>query len=141
MKGTLRISFIAVVLTVAAVGGTVAQETVHKKADTLKREKVGFRQEVARDAAGRKRVERDHYRRTLGVDSAKADQVLRVSTEYKSGVAKVVSDTSLNDAGKRAAIDRLIVLKNRQLEGLLTPAQQSKVIPTTERRGGASKVQ
>ena len=126
----------AVVLTTAAVGGAVAQETVHRKADTLKRERVGFRQEVVSDAAGRKRVERDHFRRTLGVDSVRAEQLLKVQSEYKSGVARVVADTSLNDAGKRAAIDRLIGLKNRQLEGLLTPAQQSKVIPTTERRGG-----
>jgi|GEM_PF-1205176 len=131
-----KLSFLLLAIIFLGTSFASAQD-FERKQDTLRRTKVGTRLEVPKDAGGRKRLERDHYRRTLGVDSVKAEQVLKVQAEYKSGVALIVADTSLNDAGKRVAIDRLIRLKNRQLEGLLTPAQQSRVIPTTERNSGS----
>lgn len=124
---------LSVILVLALAGSARGQEIDRRQPQSNKTFPVGKRLEIPKDAAGRKRFERDHYRRTLGIDSVKAEQVLKVQTEYKAAMGGVVADTSLNDLGKRAAIDRLIGLKNAQLERLLTPLQQSKVIPTTER--------
>jgi len=129
-------------LAIFALASIAKAQQPQKKQDSLGRTaKVGSRLEAPRDAAARKKFERDHYRRTLGVDSARAEQLQKVHSDYKSGVGRVMADTSLNDAGKRAAIDRLIQLKNLQLEKLLTPAQQSKMIPTTERKRTDTKGQ
>lgn len=139
MKISIRIFLIG---TTFALASTTMAQQAPKKQDSLGRAaKVGSRLEAPRDAVGRKKFERDHYRRSLGVDSVKAEQLQKVHSDYKSGVGRVMADTSLNDAGKRAAIDRLIQLKNSQLEKLLTPAQQSKVIPTTERKRTDTKGQ
>lgn len=137
----MKVKNIALLGLLLLVGiGAMAQQAP-RRLDTLQRPKVGSRLEVPKDAAVRKKFERDHYRRTLGLDSARAEDLLRVQSEYKAAVARVVSDTSLSDVGKRAAIDRLIGLKNSQLERLLTPAQQLRVIPTTERRGAPGRGQ
>lgn len=77
--------------------------------------------------------QRSFYRRSLQVDSAKADQVAQVQDTYKANLKAVMADTSLSVEGRRAKIKALIDGKNQQLKGLLTPAQQEKMIPTTER--------
>ncbi|NII83712.1 MULTISPECIES: hypothetical protein [unclassified Pedobacter] len=80
-----------------------------------------------------KREQRNYYRTTLQVDSAKAEQVAQIQETYKKALAVVVADSSLTEGGRRSKIQLLIVEKNRKLRGLLNPSQQQKVIPTTER--------
>jgi hypothetical protein len=84
-------------------------------------------------AAQRQKQERNFYRKSLGVDSVKAVQVSQVQDAYKAALNVIVSDTSLNEAAKRARISALMEVKNQKLRGLLSPAQQEKIIPTTER--------
>lgn len=75
----------------------------------------------------------EFYRSSLQVDSAKADKVGQIQASYKAGMNQAIADTSLNDAAKRARIKALMDAKNQQLRLLLSPAQQAKMIPTTER--------
>jgi hypothetical protein len=44
-----------------------------------------------------------------------------------------MADASIDEATKRARIKALIDAKNQRHQALLTPAQQTKIIPTTER--------
>lgn len=81
----------------------------------------------------RQKQERNFYRKTLQVDSVKATQVSQVQATYKTALKTVIADTSLNEAAKRARISTLMETKNQQLRNLLSPAQQQKIIPTTER--------
>lgn len=85
-------------------------------------------------AENTKRKQHSFYRRTLQVDSAKAAHVTTIQDQYKAGLKTVIADTSLNEAAKRLKIEALINAKNQQLRLLLSPAQQEKIIPTTERR-------
>lgn len=80
-----------------------------------------------------KQQQRNFYRRTLQVDSAKAEQVALVQRNYKAALHTIIADTSLREEGRRAKIKALIDGKNQRLQGLLSPAQQEKMIPTTER--------
>lgn len=73
------------------------------------------------------------YRHSLGVDSVKAGQVSRIQSEYKSGLSVLMKDTSLTDQGRRAKVMELMEAKNIKLRKILSPAQQEKIIPTTER--------
>ena len=75
------------------------------------------------------------YRRSLGVDSAKASAVAGIQSAYKSGMAVLLRDSSLTDDGRRARVRELMEAKNSELRKILSPAQQEKVIPTTERTG------
>nr|WP_121271546.1 hypothetical protein [Pedobacter schmidteae] len=81
----------------------------------------------------RQRQERNFYRKTLQVDSLKAAQVSQVQDSYKTALKAVIADTSLNEAAKRVKIKALMETKNQKLRGFLTPAQQEKIIPGTER--------
>lgn len=81
----------------------------------------------------RQKQERNFYRKTLQVDSLKANQVSQVQDAYKAGLKAIIADTSLNEAARRAKINALMEAKNQKLRGLLSPAQQEKIIPTTER--------
>lgn len=81
----------------------------------------------------RQRQERNFYRKTLQVDSVKATQVSQVQDSYKTALKAVIADTSLNEAAKRVKIKALMETKNQKLRGLLSPAQQEKIIPGTER--------
>lgn len=84
--------------------------------------------------------QRNYYRKTLQLDSVKAEQVAQVQADYKKSLAIVAGDSALTDKGRRAKIDLLIAEKNRRLKTILTPSQQQKVIPTTEREpAGAVK--
>ncbi|TKC60160.1 hypothetical protein FBD94_14695 [Pedobacter hiemivivus] len=83
--------------------------------------------------AQRKKQERNYYRKSLGVDSVKAAQVSQVQNAYKAALNIIVADTSLNEAARRTRISALMEVKNQKLRGLLSPAQQEKIIPGTER--------
>lgn len=82
----------------------------------------------------KQRMQQNFYRRTLQVDSVKASQVAKIQASYKEALNAIVADTTLNDTARRVRIKAIMGLKNRQLEQLLTPAQQAKIIPTTERQ-------
>jgi hypothetical protein len=75
-----------------------------------------------------------YFSRILTVSQDTAKQVTTIMYTYKEGVKKVVADAALIEEVKRAKIDSLIEEKNKKLELLLTPAQQAKIIPTTERK-------
>ncbi|MGM9475216.1 hypothetical protein ACS5PU_02255 [Pedobacter sp. GSP4] len=83
--------------------------------------------------AVQKRDQRNHYRKTLQIDSTKAELVLQIQGDYKKGISAIEADSSLTDAGRRTKIDLMIHEKNRRLKAILNPVQQSKLIPTTER--------
>lgn len=70
----------------------------------------------------------------LKTDTGTARQVLAVQTAYKQGVQQVMSNASLTDQQKRAAIDALMDVKNAKLQQLLPPHQRDLLVPTTERR-------
>ena len=73
-----------------------------------------------------------HIRQRLNIDSAKAEQVNTVQEKYKMGITRAVSDRKLTDGQRRLAIDSLMREKNGKLGKMLTPEQQSKIIPSTE---------
>lgn len=77
--------------------------------------------------------QQDFYQRHLGVDSTLAVQVTKIQQEYKSALKQLWSDPVLEDAEKRNRMKRLMEMKNGKLRHILTPAQQEKIIPTTER--------
>jgi len=87
------------------------------------------------DSLKLRQVRQQHffYRKELQVDSVKAQKVSQIQDNYKAGMHRLMTDTSLNEAGKRAKIKVLMDVKNQQLRLLLSPAQQAKIIPTTER--------
>lgn len=87
----------------------------------------------------RQKLERNYYRKNLGIDSVKALQVSQVQNTYKSALKAVVADTSLNELAKRARIGELMEIKNRKLRSMLSPAQQEKIIPSTERMPAQTK--
>jgi len=70
----------------------------------------------------------------LKIDTATAHQVNDVHDNYKKAVRQVISNGSLTEPQKRAAIDLLIDEKNRRLEQILPADQRNQIIPTTERR-------
>jgi len=76
--------------------------------------------------------QRNFYRKTLQVDSAKAEQVAQVQDNYKQALKAIIADTSLNETARRARIEVAIAGKNQRLKQLLNPAQQARIIPTTE---------
>ncbi|TKC60289.1 hypothetical protein FBD94_15400 [Pedobacter hiemivivus] len=81
----------------------------------------------------RQKQQRNYYRKTLQLDSLKAQQVAEIQDSYKAALKLVVSDTGLNIVAKRARISTLIDSKNLKLQKVLSPEQLDKVIPTTER--------
>lgn len=78
--------------------------------------------------------QRNYYRKSLSLDSAKAEQVSRIQYSYKQELQTIIADTSLNEKSRRARIQVAIEIKNQHLQQLLNPAQQAKIIPTTERK-------
>jgi hypothetical protein len=81
-----------------------------------------------------KKQQQNFYRRTLGVDSLKAEKVSNIQESYKIELKTLIADTSLNEVAKQAKINVLVEQKNKQLRTLLSPAQQEKIIPSTERK-------
>lgn len=110
MKRFIMIPFLAIALMLCAKTG-YAQE----KADILKP------------------IQKNYYRNSLKIDSVKAEQVSQIQHSYKLGLSLIMADTALNEAAKRVKISALIEVKNKKLKTLLSPAQQEKIIPTTER--------
>lgn len=90
----------------------------------------GFSQQAI---PNQEKQQRNYYRRVLGVDSLKAIQVQRIQENYKQALKGLMADTSLTAVVKRQRMLVLMDIKNVQLRTLLTPSQQQKVIPSTER--------
>lgn len=94
----------------------------------------GYAQQKPSNQQKQKQEQRNFYRKTLQVDSVKADQVSQVQDNYKQEMKAIVADTSLNETARRARIQAVIEGKNQRLKQLLNPAQQEKIIPATERQ-------
>jgi hypothetical protein len=82
---------------------------------------------------GQKQQQRNFYRKTLQVDSVKAEQIAEAQDTYKESLKAVMTDTTLNEGAKRQKIKILMENKNQKLKRLLNVEQQQKLIPTTER--------
>ncbi|PWG78022.1 hypothetical protein [Pararcticibacter amylolyticus] len=93
---------------------------------------IGARQRVL-SVSDQKLSQFNHYRRTLKGDSAKAEQVNKVQSEYKESMKALETDKSLSQEARIARIKTLIAERNRMLESFLSPEQQAKIIPSTER--------
>ncbi|HTK19289.1 MAG TPA: hypothetical protein VL442_07250 [Mucilaginibacter sp.] len=63
------------------------------------------------------------YKKTLNIDSVKAEQVLQIMLNYKTGVTQTVNSQSLDVDTKSKSIKALMNDKNRQLEAILTKEQ------------------
>lgn len=102
---------------------------------------VGYGQDRVKEQAAlqQKRQLRSFYRSTLQVDSAKAEQVAEIQDTYKAGVKALMADTTFSPAWRQTKIQALVEIKNQQLRKLLSPAQQEKVIPGTERSQSVKK--
>jgi len=91
-----------------------------------------FAQQKPTEQQRQKQQQRSFYRKTLQVDSAKAEQVFLVQDNYKQALKAIIADTNLNETARRARIEAAIAGKNQRLKQLLNPAQQARIIPTTE---------
>ena len=80
-----------------------------------------------------KQRQHNFYKRSLNIDSAKAVKVADIQDTYKAGMKKVVADQSLSQEARSAKIKALMEEKNQKLRAILSPTQQEKIIPTTER--------
>lgn len=81
-----------------------------------------------------KRQQQNYYKRTLKVDSLKAEKISRIQEEYKAGMKSVEADPSLSMENRRARIKALMEEKNSKLEELLDAGQQARIIPPGEPR-------
>ncbi|PWG81611.1 hypothetical protein [Pararcticibacter amylolyticus] len=88
------------------------------------------------NVSDQKRGQFNHYRRTLKVDSAKAEQVNKVQSEYKESMKALEEEKGISQEARIARIKALIAERNRKLESFLSPEQQEKIIPPTERETG-----
>jgi len=83
--------------------------------------------------------ESDHHRmnrfirQRLNIDSVKAEQIAVIQDTYKASMKQLMSNGGLTENQKRHAMDSLVNRKNNSLSALLTPEQQAKFIPSTER--------
>ncbi|MFC1226694.1 hypothetical protein ACFE6N_23015 [Pedobacter sp. BG31] len=75
----------------------------------------------------------DHYRKSLGLDAAKAAQLNGIQNQYKKELNRVMADTTLDLSARKEKIRDLMDRKNGQLKKLLNTAQQQKMIPPSER--------
>jgi hypothetical protein len=83
-----------------------------------------------------KQKQLQYYTKTLSISHDSSKLVVTIMDSYKESVKKVIADVTLTEEVKRVKIDDLIAEKNKKLELLLTPAQQAKIIPSTERKKG-----
>jgi len=74
----------------------------------------------------------NYYRRSLNIDSAKADQVVKIYDYYKAGM-KALEGQNFSLEERRVRVESLMEEKNEKLRAMLTPAQQEKIIPPNER--------
>jgi len=70
----------------------------------------------------------------LNTDTSTAGKVIAIQEGYKRAVKRLISNGSLTDLQRRAAIDSLMDGKNQKLEQLLTLHQRDMIIPASERR-------
>ena len=84
-------------------------------------------------SADQKDSQQAYYRQVLGVDSVKSEQVSQIQDAYKAGMKVVLDDKNLSQDVMREKIKGLMEEKNKKLMLLLTPDQQEKIIPGTER--------
>ncbi len=82
-------------------------------------------------AQQQRRQQFDYYKRSLNVDSAKAEQVSRIQDDYKTAM-KALEGQNQDPETRRARIKALMDDKNRRLSALLTAEQQRRIIPPTE---------
>ena len=76
---------------------------------------------------------RNFYRQTLQLDSVKAEQVAQIQDSYKADMKLAMGDSLLTVEGRRNKFQTLMEQKNQQLRKILSPAQQEKMIPHSER--------
>ncbi|MDT3403603.1 hypothetical protein [Mucilaginibacter terrae] len=105
----------------------IIQTSYSQQKDLQQLQKQQLRQDSAR---GKQRM---YYRQSLHIDSAKAQQVAQVQDEYKAGLNALMAETGLSQEQRKQRVKALMQEKNRKLKTMLTPEQQAKIIPTTER--------
>ena len=86
-----------------------------------------------KNEAAAKQALKSFYRQSLQLDSAKAEQVALVQEQYKASMKAAMADSSLSEASRRSRYQQLMDNKNQQLRKLLSPVQQEKMIPSSER--------
>ena len=86
-----------------------------------------------KDSLGNAKRQLDHYRKSLGLDVAKAAQVNSIGDQYKKELNQLMADTTLGMAVRKEKIHALMSRKNGQLKKLLSLAQQQRMIPPSER--------
>jgi hypothetical protein len=79
-----------------------------------------------------------YYKKSLGIDSIKAEQVIKIHLNYKAKMGQVVQDASLNRDARAAKISALMDEKNKSLSTILSSDQQAKIIPGSERKAKPS---
>lgn len=89
----------------------------------------------------KRRKQEQYFRRTIGGDSLKAVQVSKVMEEYKTALYRMMEDKSLSAEARKSKMTVLMETKNRKLSELLSPDQQSRLIPSTETTGRGLKRQ
>src|SRR5689334_7503033 len=127
MKLPIYFSFLLLILTGTALNGYGQEPKRQQQGDSIIRQ--------------RQKAEQNYYQKNLGIDSAKAVLVARIQEGYKAALKLIVADTGLNEAAKRARINAIMENKNQKLRGVLNPAQQERIIPTTERMPSKSAKQ
>ncbi|PWG81821.1 hypothetical protein [Pararcticibacter amylolyticus] len=83
--------------------------------------------------SGQKRIQLNFYKRTLKIDSIKAEQVDKVQSGYKESMKALEADKSLSLEIRRERIRTLIEERNRKLATFLSPEQQEQIVPSSER--------
>lgn len=75
-----------------------------------------------------------YYSKILTTNQDTSMRVIIILSTYNESLIKVVGDNKFSEEAKRTKIEGLIEEKNKQLGLLLSPAQQEKIIPITERK-------
>jgi len=76
----------------------------------------------------------NYLTKVLSTDQQTAKQVASIMDTYKVSVKQVITDATLSEDARRVKINGLIEEKNKKLALFLSPTQQAKIIPTTERK-------
>lgn len=126
---TLSTLFTLIVALLFNINKTLAQNST---SDSLRR--VQLEKQVTLSPKEQKNKQLNYYRRSLQVDSLKADQVFKIQADYKAGMKTLEADQSMNLENRRARIKELMEEKNSKLEKILDVGQQAKIIPPGESR-------
>jgi len=76
----------------------------------------------------------NYLTKVLSTDQQTAKQVASIMDTYKVSVKQVITDATLSEDARRVKINGLIEEKNKKLALFLSPTQQAKIIPSTERK-------